>query len=433
MAGRSGLHPRARPRLLRIGALLLAAGLFHGQTRAEEERPSGQRLSIDPHLSVETGSDLTSTLVSGLGGIEERAFRRFRDRPAAGATVRAFRTLLLDAPVAYWFAVAEHEIFGHGGRAREHGRHAGFHLGWPWEGRTSYATFDGEGLSAEALLRIYAGGSESNGWTATLLEREIVASPVTSPLTLLFLAASRTVVSDYVLRTTPDPRRDPQGFYREWSGGGDVANYLGLLNVHFNGEPGIAPDGVSPEVLAQWRRLRRQAHWNALDPGMWLSLFAVGRSVLDGEEPARVPLPRIGDRRFLPILTADWLPDGGVISVEAVFSAKRGADTRGRARWWSATLRRGRGPTGGFGAAGLASERLWGGDRWRMGGEAEAWIRPGQGLGGGVRARVVWSGFRMGGLFVEAGVKSAGHWPGRPLAVGPMVRVGLALGEGAGP
>ena len=366
--------------------------------------------------------------MSTLADFESRAFRSLERRPIAGTATRVLRTALLDAPVAWWFGVVEHEVFGHGGRARELGSSAGFHLGSPWAGRTSYSTFDAGGLSDEDLLRVYAGGSEANGSTATGIERELAAGRSARPLEWLFLASNRLVASDYVLRTTPDPMKDPAGFHAEWSGGGDVARYLGYLHARYHGQTTVTPTGSSPALIAQYRRLRRQAYWNAADPGTWLSLWSVGRQIGTGRESAPLPLPTLAGRRFLPILSSDWLPDGGVASLEAVFSSTERNSPDDRARWRSIVLRRGRGPGGAFGALGAASERILRREWVRVGAEIELWSRPGRRAGGGLRLRFTNPKGRLAGSFVEVGAKSAGHWPGRPAGTGLMIRIGGTLG-----
>jgi hypothetical protein len=274
---------------------------------------------------------------------------------------------------------------------------------------------------------MYAGGSESNGWTATLLERRLVTGVSFHPMELLLIASNRFVTSDYVLRTTPDPVTEPGGFYGEWSGGGDVGNYLGLLSTIHVGSAGITPTGSSELVRSEYRRLKRQAYWNALDPGAWLSLWAAGAYIVTGRDPCTVPLPRIRGRTFLPILSADWLPDGGVASLELVLGPSPSPSSKFDPEWLSLTVRRGRGPEGSFGAIGAGAERLWESCCHRLSGEIEAWSRPGRGLGGGVRVRVLKTSGPFRDFFYEAGVKSAGHWPGRPAGVGPFVRIGYLL------
>ena len=397
------------------------------------------------------GADLAHASAWTLGRAEERLFRGLDGPGAGGVAARLARTLLFDAPVAWWLGVAQHEAFGHGGRARELGSSASVHLGSPWGGRESFASFDPDGLSNEDLLRVYTGGSESNGWTATRLERRLVAGDTMHPMELLLLAGSRFVTSDYVLRTTPDPRREPARFFAEWQGGGDVANYLGFLHRRFEPTAGIAPGGSTHGVIRQWRRLRRQAIWNALDPGAWLSLAAVGGAVYSGGEPIHPALPRLRGRTFLPVLSSDWLPDGGVASLEILIGPKSasggtirqtdraagpadssvegaragGAQPPGAARWMAFTMRRGRGPEGALGAIGAATERLLDAGPVRLGGEAEIWTRSRHGPGGGARLRFNAARGLWRGLFLDAGVKSDGHWPGRPAATGPFVLIGV--------
>lgn len=302
-------------------------GLVYPAQAEELETPVS--LSADRYLSIETGSDITGGVSTLLGETEAQALRRIDLPPAFGIPIRAARTILLDAPLAEWLAVADHELFGHGGRAREFGSSAHVHLGSPWGGRDSSTSFDADGLMKEDLLRVYAGGVEANAWAATALEREAVSGRPMRSFELLFLTASRFVASDYVLRSTPDPRREPGRFYSEYSGGGDVANYLGYLNARFNGGAGITLASSPAPVISAWRRMRRQAYWNALDPGAWLSLWEVGRSVVRGGDPRAVPLPLIGGRRVLPVLSTDWMSDGTTASLEWILGPAKGTGVDG--------------------------------------------------------------------------------------------------------
>ena len=175
-------------------------------------------------------------------------------------------------------------------------------------------------------------------------------------------------------------------------------------------------------MIANYRRLEKAAYWNLLDPGLWLTLVQSVRHVVSGDRPATVPVPRIGGRRFLPILSADWLPDGGIISLETVFSGKPGHPAG--PRWFSFTLRRGDGPGGSFGFAGAATEKVFQTRLFRVGGEAEVWRRADGRFGGGFRliSRILTGGLQD--FFFYVGAKSDGHWPGRPVNTGPFAGFG---------
>jgi hypothetical protein len=251
---------------------------------------------------------------------------------------------------------------------------------------------------------------------------------------LVYLAWNRYATSAYVLRTTPDPEDDPAGFYGEWAGGGDVANYLGYQSLILTGDAGITPTGSSELVVGQFRRMERQAVWNLLDPGLWLGLWHAGKRAWQVAGAAPVPLPTVAGRRFLPILSSDWLPDASIVSLELAFERPHQSEVASAPAapadypgWLAFVARRGRGPAGSYTALGVESDRWALIEHWRWSGGAEAWTRLDGGLGGGARVGLQRRTGRLTGLSFEVGVKSAGHWPGRPAGTGPFVRFGWVI------
>jgi len=418
-----------RPGLPAAAALLsLAAALLPAApVRAEEPLPPRYELLFSPTLDAECGARLVSSAVTGTASTEERLFRPFGSG-AGGAVARGARALVWDAPMAWWFGVALHEASGHGGRAREFDASPGVHLGSPWGGRDSYATFDLAGTSSEERLYIYIGGVEANTLTATLLERRAVEGVRMRPVELLYLLSNRLVASDYVLRTTPNPRTEPARFFGEYQGGGDVANYLGFLHELHDTGSGITPTAVDATIEREYRRLHRQAYWNALDPGAWWALASALRQAARGDDTAAVPLPRAGRFRYLPLLSSEWTPSGGGTSLEwmmAPAGPAAGSPAAPRARTLSFVARRGRGPSGAFAALGASAEDIVPAGRFSLGGAAEAWHDPRGGLGGGarLRARIVRGALR--GLYIDLGVKSQGYWVAQPAGPGPYAAIGL--------
>lgn len=398
--------------------------------KQENERRPRYEIYFDARMGAEAGSHLLSAAVSLMGGGEERLFSPFdpgtrdadgaqRFPTSAGVALRTLRTIVWDAPIAWWFGIMQHELFGHGGRAREFGADPSVHMGSPWSGRGSYASYDTTGLSTEELLYITAGGVEANGYAATFLERRVVAGVRMRPIDLLFLVSNRWVLSDYVLRTTPDPADNPAGFYGEFSGGGDVAHYIDDL-LQLNGVPVVVtPNGVNAPVQREYEQLERQAIWNALDPGVWWALASMVKMVAQGDGAAPVALPRWGRYRFLPTLSAQWTPSGGQVSLEWITARE------GSSRWFSVIVRRGDGPSGPFGSIGGASDdRFRVGPFW-MGGIAEVWHNPLNGLGAGGRLRSRVARGRCRGFFFDVGMKSQGYWVGQPARAGLFGGVGF--------
>jgi hypothetical protein len=65
---------------------------------------------------------------------------------------------------------------------------------------------------------------------------------------------------------------------------------------------------------------------------------------------------------------------------------------------------------------------------FRIGGEAEGWNQPSHGAGRGAYVRAVATQGHLRGLLLEVGVKTKGHWPGRPAASGLILRAGYRFG-----
>jgi hypothetical protein len=421
-----------------LGAWLVLAPAAAAASDSEDGPPPPRyEIHLSPWIDARSGARLVANAVTGLGAGEETLFRRLDGHGRESGALRAARTIVWDAPIAWWFGVALHEGFGHGGRAREFDASPGVHLGSPWQGRESFASFETKGLGDEALLYIYAGGTEANTLAASLLQRRAVEGVRLRPLDLLFLASNRLVASDYVLRTTPNPRSDPDGFFREY-GGGDVARYLGYLHALHGEGTGISPQGVDDEVFRQYRRLRRQAYWNLLDPGLWWSLGSAMKMVARGDGAPALPLPRRGRYRFLPIFSSEWTPSGGQTSFEWVASPLTraggddlpppGASHPGRGitpAWFGVVARRGHGPSGHFGSLGAAAEDALPAGPFLIGGAAEVWHDPRHGLGAGARLRARLIRGPIRGLYFELGVKSQGYWVGQPATAGLFGALGI--------
>src|SRR2546426_7489274 len=113
------IHLGLPPALLLFAAVLTLVGPALVAPRpalAEDEPTPRYELPLSPTLGAETGARLVGSAVTGTGTGEERLFRPLGSG-RGGIAARAARTLVWDAPMAWWFGVALHEGFGHGGRA----------------------------------------------------------------------------------------------------------------------------------------------------------------------------------------------------------------------------------------------------------------------------------------------------------------------------
>src|SRR5213596_1890441 len=115
------IQPGLRSALLHLAAVLtlVATALVSSRPALAEDEPTPRyELYLSPTLDTESGARLVASAVTGTGAGEDLLFRSLGSGPG-GIAAREVRTLVWDAPMAWWFGVALHEGFGHGGRARE--------------------------------------------------------------------------------------------------------------------------------------------------------------------------------------------------------------------------------------------------------------------------------------------------------------------------
>ena len=111
---------------MRAWTILLALSLFDtGVSHAQSTAPVPTPLLVDRDLSPAAGATVTIALGRLVAHGEDRfiPLRLFEDRGklrrGANATYRLAKLALFDEPQENWFRVANHELFGHGGRLRE--------------------------------------------------------------------------------------------------------------------------------------------------------------------------------------------------------------------------------------------------------------------------------------------------------------------------
>lgn len=121
---------------------LVVAGLV-AATPAAHAEPLEYRLDADPQVSMRTGTLGMTTLARLALRGEDVVLLRAEEEltPTSSLLTRVAAGLLVDAPIAIAGIVLPHEVFGHGGRAREAGFGVSYDLsppppyGWIFGGR----------------------------------------------------------------------------------------------------------------------------------------------------------------------------------------------------------------------------------------------------------------------------------------------------------
>jgi hypothetical protein len=404
----------------RLVVCVLVMWALHGRAAAQSTTPL-----IDKTITVGAGATLIVAAGDALTSAEDQIVpnRLLEEhgplRRAANITYRMFEVSLLDLAQARLLLVANHEIFGHGGRLRE--RFDGpisYHIDAPppygdGGGETSFE-FDRK-PSVHELLAITVGGMEANTVAADLLAMRAVRGRFTAREAMRYIGM-RLDSTSYVLETGDTPEE----------AGHDVSDFIQTYNelARAANEPPLTP-----------RTLRHEVVVSLADPVLAYSYYALVKYIAVGQMDMRVPMLRIGGVQYLPALRYALTPFGTEWAVTNHFvlgDRVARVDVRvGRSVGhspWGLLVRQ----------SNVATWRDWrldvAGDLWRqppLALDANTPIDLNLQWGGEIRGRAshpfarAWR--RPIDVTIEGGAKTNGFSAGEPLGGGALVRIGVTV------
>ena len=344
-------------------------------------------------------------------------------RRAVNMTYRFFKLAAFDVPQEDWLRVANHEVFGHGGRLRELFDGPVFYSvpAPPPYGRGGGATFfsfDREPTFNE-LMAISAGGMEADTVAAERLALQSMSRGSMHVRDAIRYVLFQLDTIDYILRTGDGPEKP----------GHDVGDFLDIYNevASLTGTSSLTP-----------KMLRRRVLLSFANPLLAEAVYSIAIGyVWRGDLRTPLPTIRVGNARYLPLarfqLTpfgTEWTVDNLVLQGERTFDVAVRAGGGHGVRAWGTHL---------------TAVRLTSWQRWELGGTIDVWRQPSLALDDKLSADVASWGtsakiavtrplftlrpFPVAASFmIEAGFKTRGHVAGERLDAGSVVRVGLGLG-----
>jgi hypothetical protein len=336
--------------------------------------------------------------------------RLFRDegklRRGTNAAYRLLKLALFDDPQENWFRVANHEVFGHGGRLRElFDGHISYDVPAPPPygpgGGATFFEFT-RTPTVEEVLAVTVGGMEAN----YVMGRAIAQDAITDGR-WNYRDALRYFYSEYdtirYIRSV-DPLEEE---------GHDVGDFLRVYN-------NVATK--AGERTISTRQLRRNVLASFANPLLAYSYYSTFVSyVWQGRTTAPVPMIHVGATRYLPMMRFHLTSFGTEFVLDNAF-VRNG-------RFIDVTLTSGQTVGARTWSLGALATRLVSVREWTIGGAGTIWRRPEWGEHFAVTAsrQLAARGAHALAFVAEGGFKTDGFAAGERLHQGAFLRVGAAL------
>jgi hypothetical protein len=362
-----------------------------------------------------TVTSLQSVLSRAIGGIGDVGERRPGVAPA------------WEFPIAAALLLVQHEVGGHGGRAREFGLSPSYAFNYDFSAATG--TERPPATNEENTL-LAAGGAEADGVMARRVLLDLLRPEGADGARVPLAFMAKLDLTVYVLGTE-DPE-DGDDFVEQYRDGNDVAYYLVSRQADRRGSDPAAVwlgtyDVIPEEALlaSTWDDVRTTALWNLLDPSLAGAMVGYFRQhVIGGETRVRAPVWQVSEGLGLTLGTRGALGPGEVSRFLDLHATTRRGVLTAYVRDLDSSIDR----AYGFGA-GVHGLRLTPNLELDLG--ADAWDQPDsrealrRGSGWNATAEI---DARLGerwGFSAKVGSKSEGFFPGLPLEDGPYFGFGV--------
>ena len=402
---------------------------------------------------VGIGLGWTLAAAATAGALTNRTFDAyfvgFETDPAmdyGGATVVSAHSLLCRGvsrilPVSYaapayefFFAAGlstfQHEVFGHGSRGREFGLHPEYAFGLDFSGGTG---LNKDPETMEQLLALTAAGTESDTILAHRILKDLYAGDGTDASKIPLMALTKLDFSLYCL-ITEDPGDSRADFVDAYSNGNDIAYWLISRQAQRRGGDPAAVwdhdyvvDFDDPLLQDNYDDVRAAAIWNLVDPAALAAMYSyVVDHVYRGQTQVRPPVVPLGGEYGLTAGTRAFMGLAEVTRFLDFYLVTPGPLVNVYVRDLDSSVDRTYGAGGGL-------HRIPLGPRAALSLQADFWKEPESeeglydGTGWNASGELSFLFGETVGLSAKVGGKSAGFFPGTPLADGVYGGAGLLV------
>ena len=333
-------------------------------------------------------------------------------------------------PVGAFLTVVQHEVDGHGGRAREFGLHPSYGFGFDFSGYTATKL---PPRTHEENMLIDTAGVESDGVMARRILLDALRPEGTDGAKIPLAMMAKLDLTLYVA-DVENPSKSGSKLVEQYQSGNDMASYLVSRQAARRGVPpedvwtgSYTVDTNDRLLRSNWNAMRTTALWNALDPSLVSAVYAYFRDhVIGGQARVHPPALRVSDGLSLTLGTRGALGPQSVSRFLDLYGLTRDGVVDVYVRDLDSSVDR----TWGAGAA-VHALRL--GRGLELGVQADTWKEPksgegiydGNGTAWNVTGTVDATLGQTWGLSAKVGTKSKGFLPGKPKDSGVYAGFGI--------
>jgi len=363
---------------------------------------------IDRHASPYVGANAVITGFRGYQWLDDTFIpSSVGDTSSPLMLGRFAKVLFLDLPIANTGMIVQHEIFGHGFRARELGVKVQKYKIRPFSGTTYLNATQYNNLSFSEQAAISTGGMEASTILANQVRTRWIDSEAIDSREAALYLLTNTDQTFYVLENS---HRD-----NTFANGHDVVEYVKKVNDWYQ------------RPVTSSHQLKKRAWLDFFDPFLFYSAYSMGMYVTDGVQQWEYPMLAIGEYRYLPAARMVLAPYGAEYQLNNFI---KGPYTI------FANLRYGN--TGGRQSSGIGVEVVdfFKTDLLKLGAKVDLWNQPKLfttnaslnstkfGAAASVLAR--YRVLEKLDVVGQAGYKTSGYVQGEILKHSPILRVGLS-------
>lgn len=247
-------------------------------------------LTVDKYYSPYMGANLMIAGLRGYQAIDDTVASSTEGNTSVCMTLIRSGKWLFEYSLANFAMVVQHEVFGHGARAREfHMGDIGYHIN-VFSGATTYPIEEYNALNVNQKAALNTGGVEATSILSQQIERSWMNDDtIDSRAATLYLVNSLDQ-SVYAFSTSSN------AFHPD----NDAQNYIGNVNA-WHGSNALSSHKLKVSTL-----------WDWLDPMIYMSAYELLKYIWEGQQTLNFSTLHVKQARFMPttrVLYTPWGPE----------------------------------------------------------------------------------------------------------------------------